>query len=147
MIEFLFAGTALIFLMLAVLQFSLLWAGKGAVDAGAHLAARRFALSAGKDFRKAREAAFLEAFRVCRERPGGTLGTAALTTLDIAREGERGNGRASPGDAMCVRLTHGVELVVPWIDRILFALFPGRKVRVGNRHYLMLQSCRWVTVE
>ena len=147
MIEFLIAGTALLFLTLAVIQLSLLWAGKGAVDAAAHLAARSFARVAREDFRKAREAAFLEAFRACRERPGGTLGTATLTALDITRDGERGYERASSGDAMCVRLTHGVELVVPWIDRILFALFPGQKVRLGDRHYLMLQSSRWVTVE
>jgi len=147
MVEFLIAGTALLFLMLAILQLSLLWAGKGAVDTAAHLAARKFARGAREDFRKAREAAFLEAYRICRERPGGALGTAALTALDITRDGRQGNGRAGAGDAMCVRLTHGVELVVPWIDRILFALFPGKKVRLGGRHYLMLQTTRWVTVE
>jgi len=147
MLEFLVGGTVLLFLMLAVIQVSLLWAGKGAVETAAHLAARRFARAAREDFRKARETAFFEAFRVCRERPGGSLGTAALTTLDITRDGERGGDRASPGDAMCVRLTHGVELIVPWVDRVLYALFPGKKLRLGDRHYVMLQSTRWVTVE
>lgn len=147
MVEFLLAGTALLFLMLAVIQLSLLWAGKGAVDTAAHMAARRFARSAREDFRKAREGAFLEAFRACRERPGGSLGTVGLTALDITRDGERGGGIASAGDAMCVRLTHGVELVVPWVDRILFALFPGKKLVLGDRRYLMLQATRWVTVE
>ena len=147
MVEFLLAGTVLLLLMLAVIQLSLLWAGKGAVDTAAHLAARRFARSAREDFRKAREGAFLEAFRVCRERPGGSLGTVGLTSLDITRDGERGDGIASSGDAMCVRLTHGVELVVPWVDRILFALFPGKKLVLGERRYLMLQATRWVTVE
>jgi hypothetical protein len=147
MVEFLLAGTVLLFLMLAVIQLSLLWAGKGAVDTAAHLAARRFARSAREDFRKAREVAFLEAFRICRERPGGSLGTVGLTALDITRDGERGGGIASAGDAMCVRLTHGVELVVPWVDRILFALFPGKKLMLGERRYLMLQATRWVTVE
>jgi len=147
MVEFLVGGAALLFLMLAVIQVSLLWAGKGAVETASHLAARRFARVAREDFRKAREAAFFEAFRVCRERPGGSMGTAALTTLDITRDGERGGDRASSGDAMCVRLTHGVELVVPWVDRVLYALFPGKKLRLGDRHYLMLQSTRWVTVE
>jgi hypothetical protein len=46
-----------------------------------------------------------------------------------------------------VRLSHGVELDVPWIDRILYSLSPGRKFRLGDRYYLMLQSDRWVTVE
>jgi hypothetical protein len=147
MLEFLIAGAALSLLTLAVIQLSLLWAGKGAVDVAAHLAARTFAVAARHDFRKAREAAFAEAYRTCRERPGGTLGTAALTTLDITRDGRQGGGRASAGDAMCVRLTHGIELVVPWVDRILFALFPGKKVRLGDRHYLMVQTTRWVTVE
>ena len=147
MVEFLLAGTVLLILLLGVVQLSLLWAGKGSVDAAAHLAARRFARSARIDYRKAREVAFLEAFRVCRERPGGTLGTAALTALDITRDGERGGERAAAGDAVCVRLTHGVELIVPWVDRILYALFPGKKAMVGDRRYLMLQATRWVTVE
>jgi hypothetical protein len=147
MVEFLLAGTLLLFLTLAVIQLSLLWAGKGAVDTAAHLAARSFARSAREDFRKAREGAFIEAFRLCRERPGGSLGTAGLTALDITRDGKRGTGGAAAGDAVCVRLTHGIELVVPWVDRILFALFPGKKLALGDRRYLMLQATRWVTVE
>ncbi len=147
MIEFLLAGTLLLLFLLAILQMSLLWAGKGAVDTAAHFAARAFARSARVDFRKARETAFLEAFRICRNRPGGALGTAAMTALDITYDGERGANRASPGDALCVRLTHGVELVVPWIDRILYALSPGEKIRVGDHFYLMLHATRWVTVE
>ncbi|MBI5905504.1 MAG: pilus assembly protein [Deltaproteobacteria bacterium] len=147
MIEFLVAGVPFLFLLLAMIQLSLLWAGKGAVDTAAHLAARKFARIAREDFRKAREAAYLEAFRTCRNRPGGSLGTAALTALDVTRDGERGANRAAAGDAMCVRLTHGIELVVPWIDRILYHLSPGKKVRLGGRYYLMFQSSRWVTVE
>jgi hypothetical protein len=147
MVEFLLAGAVLLFLALAVIQLSLLWAGKGTVDTAAHLAARRFARSARIDFRKAREAAFLEAFRICRERPGGTLGTAALTALDIARDGKPVGEGAASGDAVCVRLTHGVELIVPWVDRVLFSLFPGKKMVLGDRRYLMLQATRWVTVE
>jgi len=147
MIEFLLAGVPLLLLMMAIVQLSLLWAGKSAVDTAAHLAARKFARVAGTDFRKARETAFLEAFRICRNRPGGTLGSAAMTALDVTRDGERGADRAAAGEALCVRLTHGVELIVPWIDRILFSLSPGKKVRVGNHFYLMLQSTRWVTVE
>lgn len=147
MIEFLFAGVPLLLLMLAIVQLSLLWAGKSAVDTAAHLAARKFARVARDDFRSAREMAFLEAFQVCRNRPGGSLGSAAMTTLDVTKDGDRGAERAAAGEALCVRLTHGVELVVPWIDRILFALSPGRKIRLDGHYYLMLQSIRWVTVE
>jgi hypothetical protein len=147
MIEFLLAGVPLLLLMLAIVQLSLLWAGKSAVDTAAHLAARKFARVAREDFRKAREMAFLEAFQVCRNRPGGSLGSAAMTSLDVTKDGEQGANRADAGEALCVRLTHGVELVIPWIDRILYTLSPGKKIRLGAHYYLMLQSTRWVTVE
>lgn len=147
MIEFLFAGVPLLLMMLAIVQLSLLWAGKSAVDTAAHLAARKFARIAREDFRKAREMAFLEAFQACRNRPGGSFGSAVMTSLDVTKDGERGANRANAGEALCVRLTHGVELVVPWIDRILFTLSPGKKFRLGGRFYLMMQSVRWVTVE
>ncbi len=147
MIEFLLAGVPLLLLMLAIVQLSLLWAGKSAVDTAVHLASRKFARVAREDFRKAREMAFLEAFQVCRNRTGGSLGSAAMTTLDVTRDGEQGANRACAGEALCVRLTHGIELVVPWIDRALFALSPGKKIRLGDHYYLMMQSTRWVTVE
>ena len=147
MIEFLLAGIPLLFLMLAIVQLSILWAGKSAVDTAAHLAARKFARVARDDFPKAREMAFLEAFQACRNRPGGSLGSAAMTALDVTTDGDQGTSRAAAGEAVCVRLTHGVELVVPWIDRLLFTLSPGKKLRLGDRYYLMLQSTRWVTVE
>jgi TadE-like protein len=147
MIEFLLAGIPLLLLFLAIVQLSLLWAGKSAVDTAAHLAARKFAWVAGADFRRAREMAFLEAFQVCRNRPGGSFGSAAMTVLDVTRDGGQGANRADAGEALCVRLTHGIELVVPWIDRLLFALFPGKKIRLGDHFYLMMQSNRWVTVE
>jgi len=164
MIEFVCACVPLLLLTLAIVQLSLLWSGKSAVDTAAHLAARKFARVArddfrkaretafleafqGDDFRKARETAFLEAFQACRNRLGGSLGSAAMTALDITSDGERGADRATAGDALCVRLTHGVELIVPWIDRILYHLSPGKKIRVGDHYYLMLQSTRWVTVE
>jgi hypothetical protein len=147
MIGFLVAGVPFLLLMLAIVQLSLLWAGKSAVDTAAHLAARKFARGARNDFRKAREMAFLEAFQACRNRPGGSFGSAAMTALDVTKGGEQGANRADAGEALCVRLTHGVELVVPWIDRILFALSPGKKMRLGSHYYLMLQSTRWVTVE
>lgn len=147
MIEFLLAGVPLLLLMLAIVQLSLLWAGKSAVDTAAHLAARKFARIAREDFRKAREMAFLEAFQACRNRPGGSFGSVVMTSLDVTKDGERGANRANAGEALCVRLTHGVELVVPWIDRILFTLSPGKKFRLGGRFYLMMQSVRWVTVE
>jgi len=147
MIEFLLAGVPLLLLMLAIVQLSLLWAGKSAVDTASHLAARKFARVAREDFRKAREAAFLEAFQACRSRPGGSFGSASMTAIDITKDGEQGANRADAGDALCVRLTHGVELIVPWIDQVLFTLSPGKKIRLGDHYYLMLQSTRWVTVE
>ena len=147
MIEFLLAGIPLLLLVMAIIQLSLLWMGKGVVDTAAHLAARKFARIARVDFRDARQEAFLEAYRTCRNRPGGSLTTAAMTTLDITREGDRRAERANAGEALCVQLTHGVELIVPWVDRILYSLSPGRKFRLGDRYYLMLQSNRWVTVE
>ena len=70
-----------------------------------------------------------------------------MTAFDVTKDGGQGANRADAGDALCVRLTHGVELVVPWIDRILFALSPGKKLRLAGHYYLMLQSTRWVTVE
>jgi len=147
MIEFLLAGIPLLLLMLAIVQLSLLWAGKSAVDTAAHLASRKFARGARADFRRAREMAFLEAFQVCRNRPGGSFGSTAMTALDVTKDGEQGANRADAGEALCVRLTHGVELVVPWIDRLLFALSPWKKIRLGDHYYLMMQSTRWVTVE
>jgi len=147
MIEFLLAGIPLLLLVLAIVQLSLLWAGKSAVDTAAHLASRKFARVARADFRRAREIAFLEAFQVCRNRPGGSFGSAAMTSLDVTKDGDQGANRADAGEALCVRLTHGVELVVPWIGRFLFALSPGKKIRLGDHYYLMMQSTRWVTVE
>lgn len=147
MLEFLLAGVPLILFVMGILQLSLLWMGKGAVDTAAHLAARKFARTARVDFRNAKQEAFLEAHRVCRNRPGGSLSSAVLTTLEITADGERETERAVAGDALCVRLSHGVELVVPWIDRILYSLSPGRKFRLGDRYYLMMRSDRWVTVE
>jgi hypothetical protein len=70
-----------------------------------------------------------------------------MTSLDVTKDGEQGANSADAGEALCVRLTHGIELVVPWIDRILFTLSPGKKIRLGGHYYLMLQSIRWVTVE
>jgi hypothetical protein len=147
MIEFLLAAIPLLLLVLATAQLSLLWVGKGAVDTAAHLSARKFARIARADLRTARVAALAEALETCRNRPGGSLGSVALTTLDIASDSDRRIERATAGDPIRLRLTHGVELVVPWIDRIFYALSSGKKIRVGDRYYLMLQSERWVTVE
>ena len=147
MTEFLLAGVPLLLLILAIVQLSLLWAGKSAVDTAVHLASRKFARTAREDFRKAREMAFVEAFQVCRNRPGGTFGSAAMTALDVTKDGEQGANRADAGEALCVRLTHGVELVVPWIDRLLFIFSPGKMIRLGDHYYLMMRSTRWVTVE
>ena len=147
MTEFLLAGVPLLLLLMAILQLSLLWIGKGTIDTAAHRAARKLARSARIDLSNARQEAFLEASRTCLDRPGASMASVAMTALDVTRDGGRKAERAAAGDALCVRLTHGVELLVPWVDRIVFLLFPGPKTRLGDRYYLMLQSSRCVTVE
>lgn len=148
MVEFLAAGVVLGAIVFSVIQCALLWAGQGAVETASHFAARKFALSARADGRKAREAALAEALFMCRNRPGGATAAAAMTALDFSRNGASETPvTANPGDAYRIRLTHWVELVVPWIDRILFSLATCPKTRIGNRYYLGLQATRWVTVE
>ena len=148
MLEFLAAGSILLVLVFSVIQFALLWASQGAVETAAHFAARQFALSARTDSRKAKEAALAEASSHCRNRPGGKAVSASLTSIDLSRDD--GDGRSStprPGEAYRVRVTHWVELVVPWIDGILFAVAPVRKAAIGGKYYLALDATRWVTVE
>ncbi len=148
MFEFLAAGLVVGAVAFAVIQCALLWAGQGAVETASHFAARRFALSARIDCRRAKEAALAEAVVVCRNRPGGRSANAAMTSLDFSRNGA-GNmpPKANPGDAYRVRLTHWVELPVPWIDKLLFSLASCPKTTIGGRYYLGLQATRWVTVE
>ncbi len=148
MIEFLAAGILVGAVAFSAIQCALLWAGQGAVETASHFAARKFALKARADCRKAREAALAEAMLMCRNRPGGRSADAAITSLDLSRNGTDGMpARANPGDAYRVRLTHWVELAVPWIDRLLFSLASCPKTRIGGRYYLGLQATRWVTVE
>ncbi len=148
MIEFLAAGIVLGALVFSIIQCALLWAGQSAVETASHFAARRFALTARANCRKAREAALAEALSICRNRPGGTLAGTAMTSIDFSKNGTDGAPvRASAGEAYRVRLTHWVELAVPWLDRVLFSLAACPKTRIGNRYYLALQATRWVTVE
>jgi hypothetical protein len=148
MIGFLIGTAAIAILTFSIIQFAFLWAGQGAVETAAHFAARKFALDARADFGKAKASALAEASSLCRNRPGGKWESAALTSLDFSRNGEDAHTtRALPGEAYRIRLTHGIELIVPWIDRILFLLAPGSKVCVGNKYYLLLHATRWVTVE
>ncbi len=148
MVEFLAAGIVFGALAFAIIQCALLWAGQGAVETASHFAARTFALAARTDCRRARETALAEAQLLCQTRPGGKSAAAALTSLDFSRNGNEAPPiKANPGDAYRVRLTHWVELAVPWIDRIMFSLAPCPKLRIGNRYYLGLQATRWVTVE
>lgn len=148
MIGFLIGTVVLATMIFSILQLSFLWAGQGAIETAAHFAARKFALNARADFQKAKASALAEASFFCRNRPGGKWGTAALTSVNFALDGEDASAtRAQSGEAYRIRLTHGVELIVPWMDRILFLLAPVPKVRVGNKYYLLLHATRWVTVE
>ena len=147
MLEFLLAGIPLLLFLMMILQLSLLWIDKGTVDAATHFAARKFARTARINFESARQEAFLEAWKICLNRPGGSLASMAMTTLDITRDGKQKVNRAAAGDALCVQLIHGVRLIVPWADWVLFNISSGPKTSIGNQYYLMLQSTRWVTVE
>lgn len=147
-LEFLAAGIVLGALAFSLIQCALLWAGQGAVETASHFAARKFALTARADCRKAREAALAEAMRMCTNRPGGRSASAAMTTLNFSRNGTGSAPvKAIPGDAYRVSLTHWVELAVPWIDKLLFSLASCPKTKIGNRYYLGLQATRWITVE
>jgi hypothetical protein len=148
MIGFLIGAVVLATMIFALVQFAFLWAGQGAVETAAHFAARKFALHARTDVRMAKVSALAEAVSLCRDRIGGNWESVALTSLNFALNGEDASPeRAVAGDAYRVRLTHGVQLIVPWIDRMLFLLAPVPKTRVGDRYYLFLQATRWVTVE
>lgn len=148
MIEFV-AGAFLIgVLIFSLIQLAFLWAGQGAVETAAHFAARKFALNARTDLRTARTAALAEAASLCKNRPGGRWEGANITSIRFSLEGKEENAaRAQAGEAYKVLLTHGVELTVPWVDRILFLLAPVPKTRIGEKYYLYLRAIRWVTVE
>lgn len=146
--EFLLAGIVLLLLIVTIVQLAFLLSGKGAVETAAHFAARRFALSARIDFRRAKAEAFSEASSMCRHRIGGNYTSLTMTTLDLfAPDGTRADGPAKQGEAYQVTLSHWVELVVPWANRILFAIAPVKKVRLGERFYFVFASSRLVTVE
>lgn len=148
MVEFLLAGPVLLLLIFSAIQISLLWAGQGSVDVAAHFAAREFARSARSDAGNAKRAALARAIDLCRRRPGGRSSKAALTSLDFSREGPvREPASPSAGEAYRVTLKHWVELAVPMANRILFALAPLEKARLGGRYYLVLRAARFVTVE
>jgi hypothetical protein len=148
MIGFLIGAAVISVMIFSAIQFSFLFAGQGAIETAAHFAARKFALNARMDFQNAKTSALAEASSLCRNRPGGKWETAALTSLNIARNGEDASAtRAFQGEAYRIQVTHGVELIVPWIDRILFLIAPARKVRVGDKYYIFLHATRWVTVE
>ena len=148
MISFIIGTVVLATAIFSIIQLSFLWAGQGAVETAVHFAARKFAINARTDIRKAKTVALAEASSLCRNRPGGNWETVALTTIDFSREGNGSYAAAaSPGEAYSLRLTHGVELIVPWINRLLFALAPVPKARIGSKYYLFLNTTRWATVE
>ena len=148
MVEFLVGSPILLLVMMATIQLSLLWAGQSAVETAAHFAARTFALHARTDLRKAKEAALAEAASVCLHRPGGKPGSTRLTSIEFSRQGKGiSMHSALPGEAYCLRLTHWLELSVPWINRILYAIAPVKKTRTKEQYFLLLHSSRWVSVE
>lgn len=148
MVEFLVGGSVLLLLVMGIIQLSLVWAGQGAVETAAHFAARKFAIHARTDLRKARQAALAEAASLCLHRPGGTWGVTQLTSIDAS---PRSNGipsrSARAGDVYRVLLTHWLELCVPWANRVLFAIAPVKKARIQEKYFFLLQSSRWITVE
>jgi TadE-like protein len=147
-VEFVVAGPVLLLVILSAIQISLLLAGQGSVDTAAHFAAREFAQSGRSDAGNAKRTALAQAISMCRMRPGGGFAKAAMTSLDFSREGAgRGSGMPAAGEAYRVTLKHWVELAVPMANRILFALAPIEKVRLGKRYYLVLHATRFVTVE
>jgi hypothetical protein len=148
MIEFI-AGTFLVGTMIfSIIQFGFLFAGQGAVETAAHFAARKFALNARTDLRQAKTEALAEASSLCRNRPGGSWEDTALTSIQFSLGGtEEAASPARSGEAYKVRLTHGVELIVPWVNRMLFLLAPVPKIRIADKYYLLLHATRWVTVE
>lgn len=148
MVEFLVGGSVLLLLVMEIIQLSLVWAGQGAVETAAHFAARKFAIHARADLRKARQAALAEATSLCLHRPGGKWGSTHLTSVDFTRKDKGLPSRsARSGDAYRVLLTHWLELCVPWANRILFTIAPVKKTRIQERYFFLLQSSRWVTVE
>lgn len=148
MVEFLVGGSVLLLLVMGIIQLSLVWAGQGAVETAAHFAARKFAILARSDLRKARQAALAEATSLCLHRPGGKWGTAQLTSIDFSGKKKGIASRtARAGDAYRVLLTHWLELCVPLANRILFAIAPVKKARIQERYFFLLQSSRWISVE
>jgi TadE-like protein len=148
MMEFLVGGPILLMVMMGTIQLSLLWAGQSAVETAAHFAARTFALHARTDLRKAKEAALAEATSLCLHRPGGETGGTRLTSIEFSRQGKSTRAHSAlPGEAYCLRLTHWLELRVPWINRILYAIAPIKKTRIKEQYFLLLHSSRWVSVE
>ncbi len=148
MVEFLVGTAVLTAVIFSIVQLLLLWASQGAIETAAHFAARKFAVNVRTDFRNARMAALAEASSLCRNRPGGNWGSATLTSLDISRDGIDSSASAAvSGDAYRLRLTHAVELIVPWIDRLLFSIAPVPKMKIDGKYYFLLNATRWATVE
>ena len=148
MVEFLVGASVLLLLVMGIIQLSLVWAGQGAVETAAHFAARKFAIHARTDLRKARQAALAEATSLCLHRPGGTWGATQLTSIDFSPRSKGNPSRsAHAGDAYNVLLTHWLELCVPMANRILFAIAPVKKARIREKYFFLLESSRWITVE
>lgn len=148
MVGVLAGGVLFALLLFGIIQLMILWTGQSAVEAAAHFAARRFALLARTDPVRARQAALSEASRLCRERPGGRGARAAMTSVDLLPRLPPGPATPPrPGATYQVGLTHWVELAVPWVDRLVYAVATTPKTRIGNRYYVALRASRRITVE
>src|SRR4030065_150920 len=118
MVEFLVGCSVLLLLAMGTIQLSLLWSGQGAVETAAHFAARKFALHARTDFRKAKAVALAEASSICLHRFGGRWGSPHLTSIDFSRP-----GTGNPPHTRRGAYGQAALLLLPTLTAILSVVF------------------------